>query len=89
MAARRLTDLEQRTERAKVPHKGIDVIRLSINGKERCYVCYHCAERRISEMQDGDDTVDVQRWSVPVWALDKSVRCMYSDEPKESYRLRT
>lgn len=47
-----------------IPHKGIDCVALHVNGKRMNYVCYHHADMVEALLQDGDERIEVTRWSI-------------------------
>jgi len=76
------TDIQKR-EREKVSHKGIDCVSIRLNGEHYMYSCYHCLERITCDIEDANSMDNqVSLWKPPVWALDKSVVCEYSQMPK-------
>lgn len=61
-----------------IPHSRQDCIELKMDGKHVGYVCYHHASQAIAKLEDGDDTVTVDRWGIKP-AFDKGVTCDFGD----------
>lgn len=78
--AKQLTTSEQQRERFKVPHKGIDCVSIRQYGKHVAYSCYHCLPRMVADIEEGNQMEGlVELWKPPVWSLDKTVVCAYSE----------
>lgn len=61
-----------------IPHSKQDCIELRIDGVKVGTVCYYHAPRAIAKLEDGDESIEVERWGVKK-DFDKAITCDFGD----------